>query len=182
MKGIVLTMKENDKFEVIKKLVDNNGNKNNAAIKLGLSKRSINRLILNYKKFGKVAFRHKNHDNKPAIAINQSTKDLIVHLYSSKYSGFNFSHFNEFLKSHESIFVSYSALRNILSSHGFISPKARRITKRNAAFNSHSNNTKAGDDLLVSNMKYLLKILILDKNVPSTLVNSFKWMLLLDEL
>lgn len=40
-----LTMDELEKYNTIKKLVENNGNKNRAAQKLNCSKRHINRLI-----------------------------------------------------------------------------------------------------------------------------------------
>lgn len=43
-------MKEQNKYEVIKELVDHNGNTNHAALKLGLSVRQINRLIKNIEK------------------------------------------------------------------------------------------------------------------------------------
>lgn len=46
-------MKELNKYEVIKELVDHNGNKKHAALKLGLTIRQINRLIKIYKEKGK---------------------------------------------------------------------------------------------------------------------------------
>lgn len=46
-------MREQNKYEVIKELVDHNGNKKRAALKLGLSVRQINRLIKIYKEKGK---------------------------------------------------------------------------------------------------------------------------------
>ena len=46
-------MKEQNKYEVIKELVDHNGNKKHAALKLGLSVRQIDRLIKKYKEKGK---------------------------------------------------------------------------------------------------------------------------------
>ena len=45
MRKVNLRMKEQNKYEVIKELVDHNGNKNRAKEKLGLSIRQINRLI-----------------------------------------------------------------------------------------------------------------------------------------
>lgn len=51
---------EQEKYEVIKELVDHNGNKNLASKKLGISKRQIDRLIIKYKKTGKSAFVHGN--------------------------------------------------------------------------------------------------------------------------
>ncbi|CDE96611.1 transposase for insertion sequence [Clostridium sp. CAG:567] len=52
MRKVVLTLKEKQKYDVIKKLVETNGNKERARIKLGLkSIRQINRLIAGYKEF-----------------------------------------------------------------------------------------------------------------------------------
>lgn len=52
MRKVNLRMNELRKYEVIKELVDHNGNKNHAALKLGLTVRQINRLIIKYKKKG----------------------------------------------------------------------------------------------------------------------------------
>lgn len=49
-------MKEQEKYEIIKELVDHNGNKLRASQKLGLSVRQINRLIKKYKEMGKSRF------------------------------------------------------------------------------------------------------------------------------
>lgn len=40
-------MNEQQKYEVIKSLVDHNGNKKAAALKLGCTERTINRMIIN---------------------------------------------------------------------------------------------------------------------------------------
>ena len=53
MRKVILRMKEQNKYEVIKELVDHNGNKNRAKGKLGLTIRQINRLINTYKEKGK---------------------------------------------------------------------------------------------------------------------------------
>lgn len=53
MKEVKLRMKEQEKYEIIKELVDHNGNKNRAKKKLGLTIRQINRLIKKYKEKGK---------------------------------------------------------------------------------------------------------------------------------
>ena len=47
-------MKELDKYNVIKELVDHKGNKKRAATRLGLTVRQINRLIKVYKDKGKM--------------------------------------------------------------------------------------------------------------------------------
>ncbi len=53
MGKVDLRMKELEKYKVIKELVDHNGNKKHASLKLGLSVRQINRLIKKYKEKGK---------------------------------------------------------------------------------------------------------------------------------
>ncbi len=53
MRKVNLRMKELNKYEVIKELVDHGGNKKRAAQKLGLTVRQINRLIKIYKEKGK---------------------------------------------------------------------------------------------------------------------------------
>ena len=57
MRKVELRMKELNKYEVIKELVDHNGNKLRAKEKLWLSIRQINRLIKIYKEKGKSRFR-----------------------------------------------------------------------------------------------------------------------------
>lgn len=53
MRKVNLRMNELEKYNVIKELVDHKGNKKHAALKLGLSVRQINRLIIKYKEKGK---------------------------------------------------------------------------------------------------------------------------------
>ena len=60
MRKVVLTLKEQEKYDVIKKLVETNGNKKRAANKLRITERQINRLIAGYQKFGKTFFVHGN--------------------------------------------------------------------------------------------------------------------------
>jgi hypothetical protein len=45
MRKVILTMDENQKYLVIKKLIETNGNKKRAALTLNCSERHINRLI-----------------------------------------------------------------------------------------------------------------------------------------
>lgn len=128
MRKVELNMNEQLKYDVIKKLVDSNGNKKRAAITLGCTVRTINRLILLYKHEGKVGFIHKNRGRKPATTFPLETKDKIISLYSSKYAGANFSHFAELLKSHEDISISDSTLRHWFFEIGILSPKVKKTT------------------------------------------------------
>ena len=53
-------MNEKEKYEVIKELIDHNGNKNRVSKKLGISRRQIDLLIIKYKENGKAGFVHGN--------------------------------------------------------------------------------------------------------------------------
>ena len=133
MKEVKLRMNEQEKYEVIKELVDHNGNKNRASQKLGLSRRQINRLIIIYKEKGKSGFIHGNRSKKPVNTLDKSISEDIILLYKNKYYDFNFSHFKEFLKKDENIDVSYDFIYKNLTKAGILSPKARKKTKREYA-------------------------------------------------
>ena len=78
MRKVELSLKEKQKYDVIKKLVETNGNKERARIKLGLkSIRQINRLIAGYKEYGKEFFVHGNRGKKPKHALTDEFKDEI---------------------------------------------------------------------------------------------------------
>ena len=91
-------MNEKEKYDVIKELVDHNGNKNRASKKLGLSRRQIDRLIIKYKEKGKAGFVHGNRTHKPINALDKSISQDIILLYENKYQDWNFNHFKEFLE------------------------------------------------------------------------------------
>lgn len=133
MKEVKLRMKEQKKYDVIKELVDHNGNKSRAALKLGISKRQINRLIIKYKEKGKAGFVHGNRTRKPINALDNSISEDIILLYRTKYYDFNFNHFKDFLEKDENIKVSYNFIYKTLTKEGILSPKARKKTKRKYA-------------------------------------------------
>ena len=133
MRKVELKMNEKEKYEIIKELVDHNGNKNRASQKLGLSRRQINRLIIIYKEKGKSGFIHGNRSKKPVNTLDKSISEDIILLYKNKYYDFNFSHFKEFLKKDENIDVSYDFIYKNLTKAGILSPKARKKTKQEYA-------------------------------------------------
>lgn len=131
MRKVDLRMEENNKYLTIKKLVETNGNKKRAAIALNCSVRHINRMIKGYKEGGKEFFIHGNRGRKPANTLDDNTKQLIVDLYRTKYSDANITHYSELLEKHENIKVSPSTIRATLLNEFILSPKAKRVTKKN---------------------------------------------------
>lgn len=133
MRKVELRMNEQEKYKVIKELVEHNGNKNRASKKLGISKRQIDRLIIKYKEKGKSSFIHGNRGHIPSKALDKSISENIILLYKNKYYDFNFNHFKSFLETKENIFVSYKFIYNVLTKKGILSPKAKKRTKREFA-------------------------------------------------
>lgn len=132
MRKVELLLKEKQKYEIIKKLVETNGNKERARIKLGLkSIRQINRLIAGYKEYGKEFFVHGNRGRKPKHALTTEFKDEVETLYTSKYFDCTYTQFTEFLADRESIFLSIQEVGQILREKGILSPRALKITKKN---------------------------------------------------
>lgn len=130
IRKVVLTMDGQQKYEVIKKLVETNGNKDRAALTLGLSKRQINRLITAYREHGKAAFIHGNRGRKPAITIPDEVRNTVVDLYRTKYYEANFTHFTELLEKHEGITLSVSAVTNFLETEHIFSPRITRQKRK----------------------------------------------------
>lgn len=130
MKRIELAMTEQAKYDIIKSLVDHNGNKKRAAIQLGCTVRNINRLIIKYKNDGKQAFSHGNKGRKPVHAITDELKTEIITLYNNKYWDATFSYACELLQKHDHITLSPTSLANILYQEFIASPRTTRKTKR----------------------------------------------------
>jgi transposase len=130
IRKVDLTMNENLKYEVIKKLVEKNGNKKRAAVELNCTVRHINRMIKGYKETGKKFFVHGNRGRKPAHSLDDSLKQNIVDLYRTKYQGSNITHFSELLNEFEGIKVSSTTIRSILLEKFILSPKAKRSSRK----------------------------------------------------
>ena len=132
MRKVELSLKEKQKYEIIKKLVETNGNKERARIKLGLkSIRQINRLIAGYKEYGKEFFIHGNRGRKPKHALTDEFKYEIETLYTSKYFDCTYTQFTEYLAERENIFLSVPEVGQILRERYILSPRARKATKKN---------------------------------------------------
>ena len=123
-------MDEQKKYEVIKHLVDNGGNKERAAMTLGITKRQVNRLIKAYKEKGKSAFLHGNRGRKPATTIAQEIRQDVVDLYRTKYYDANFTHFTELLQKHEGITLSLSTVTSVLEASAIFSPRVTKAKRR----------------------------------------------------
>ena len=126
-----LTMREKEKYEIIKKWIEGKITFKKTQLKLGFSERHMYRLKKLLKEKGKDEFIHGNRGQKPKITIDQSLSDNIVLYYRTEYQGFNFKHFKIRLSKDKNINVSYSKIYNVLTTkNGILSPRAKKKTKR----------------------------------------------------
>lgn len=139
MRKVNLNMDEQRKYEVIKRLVDENGNKDRAALTLGITKRQVYRLIKVYQEKGKAGFIHGNRGRKPATTIPDDTRRLVLDLYKTKYYEANFTHFTELLERIEGIKLSVSTVTSILEADYILSPRVTKAKQKRKKKNSRRN-------------------------------------------
>lgn len=130
MRKVELNLKENYQYKIIKKLVETNGNKKRAAIKLKCTTRNINRLIKKYRERGKEGFVHGNSGRAPVNKLNEEQRLEILDIYCKELPDANFRHATELLDKHFNIRITDTTLHTILRQNYIVSPKANRITKR----------------------------------------------------
>lgn len=164
MKGILLTMQEQTKYEIVKSFVDNKAtNYKNLSLKLNCSLKTAYNLVKKYNQYGKIAFRHKNHDNKPVNTISDEIKKQIVELYSTLGGDINFSHFTHILSRDYNINISRSVVHNLLRETNFYSPKSRKNTIKER--NNKIKNKLANNESLSDNEKAIVADHLLDSTI-----------------
>lgn len=130
MRRIKLSMDGEKKYQVIKELIERDGNKNRAANRLSCTRRSIDRYIKGYKAYGKAFFLHGNSNRKPVHTIVSEVKDNIVDLYRNKYYDATYQHFTELLEEFEGIKVSEAIVRKTLKAQHLLSPQSTKKTRK----------------------------------------------------
>ncbi len=124
-----LTKEENHRAVVLDKARCSGRTNKQVAQALGLSVRQVQRLKKALREEGPVGLAHGNRDRDPSNILPEVMTELIVALYSTKYEGFNFTHFHEKLLEVEGIEVSVRSVRRMLAKAGYTSPKKRRPPK-----------------------------------------------------
>jgi transposase len=126
---IKLTMREELKLEVIQRVMDNQIDISKAGQILGLSDRSIYRLLSRVRTSGVKAVIHGNRGNNHAGKITEEYKQKVKNFAAGKYKGFNDRHFQEKLLEKESIQINRESLRLILREAGISAKQKRRGRK-----------------------------------------------------
>ena len=126
----MLKQKDLKRATLIEACINGNCTVKQVAYALGISERRVKQIKKEVKENGVKSIQHGNRGRKPKNTISDETKNKILELRRSyEYEISNFKHFQELLKEHENIEISYSALYNILRKAGIKSPKKHRKKK-----------------------------------------------------
>ena len=118
---------ENNKFEIISKVVSKEITIKEAMDKLNLTERQIYRLKKIYIEHGEKGFIHKNRGKANPNKIDDNLIEKLENLYLEKHYDFNFEHFYE-----EHVYskynISYDAMLKRFTKDDIISPLAHKKT------------------------------------------------------
>lgn len=114
MGEILLSAKEARRVYVIELLATGKLTAGQAAQLLNLTKRQVQRLKGGYLREGAAALAHQNRGRKPAHAVSETLKELIVQLVTGPYRNTSCQHMAELLDEHEQIRLCSKTIRRIL--------------------------------------------------------------------
>jgi len=124
-----LTMQDEKRIEIIKRVFRGELTVLGAAVILGLSERQCYRIKQRVHQEGLKGVIHGNRGRPCKRKIKEKIVRRVVQLARGKYQGFNDHHLTEKLKEHEQIDLSREKVRRILRSYGISSPRKRRASK-----------------------------------------------------
>lgn len=124
----IVTMKDLQRYKVLKDVLDKKLKGSEAALALGLSYVHISRLKKKVKIKGLEGLLRPRH---PALnKIPESKAKIIAALYKEHYWDFNIMHFKDKLHEMHNIRFSYESIRKILISNKVHAPKKKKIIHR----------------------------------------------------
>ncbi len=128
--GVFLSNTESYKYQIIMKFLSGKIYKNEAALLLSVSERTISRYASKVRNKGIFGVKHGNCNNKINLKYDSEFKFKVIELYRTKYFDFNLSHFCEILLERHDISLKYITLWRWFSFIKLIkSPKKRRRKK-----------------------------------------------------
>lgn len=128
-RSYLLTMKEINRLEIIRKCINKEIRVTEASLLLGLSYRHTLRLVKAVKTQGVEGILLKKKGR--AKKITKETEQQIVHLYKNIYeSRLNILHFKDILEEFHNISYSYETIRSLLISNNCHTPKKKKRSFR----------------------------------------------------
>lgn len=134
---VTLNTQEQKRVLVLNRILEGQLNTADAAPLLKLSKRQVQRLLAAYRKEGVAAVVHGNRGRAPQHRIDEVTRQRILSLAQTTYTGANYQHLRDLLEEREGIVISRASVRRIVQplrpgEPGRKRPQHRRRRKRYA--------------------------------------------------
>jgi transposase len=137
--------KEQYRYLLISKVVNEKANKNRVAVHLGRSTRQVNRLIQRYDKNNPSCFRHLNSGRIPINKTDSSLIEKIIKLKQAKYKAFTITHYCEKLNDIEHIPIKLVTLKRVFRANHIITKATRKSTIK--IYKQEINNTNEQDQI-----------------------------------
>jgi transposase len=129
METITMTSREQQRAQVLTRLLVGDVSAVEAALLLGLSERQVSRLRAGYERDGPAALVHGNRGRPSSRRLDPDLATRILVLARTTYEGANDCHLAELLAEHEGIEISRASLRRLLRAAGQASPRRRRAPR-----------------------------------------------------
>lgn len=128
MGDVLLKAKDQLKIDILSKLQNHQISKDQAQLILGVSDRTLRRLLKKYKDTGVYSVLHANRFRSPKNKISMDLKIKVQQLVVEKYFDFNMTHLNEKLKS-EGLNIKRETLRKWCHEINYVKKAKRRRGK-----------------------------------------------------
>jgi len=134
---VTLNTRDQKRVLVLNQILEGHLSAADAAPLLQLSKRQVQRLMAAYRKEGAATVVHGNRGCSPSHRLDETTRQRILSLAQTTYTGANYQHLRDLLEEREGIVVSRASVRRILrplrpEEPGRKRPQHRRRRKRYA--------------------------------------------------
>jgi transposase len=126
---ITMTSREQQRAQVLTRLLVGEVTTAEASLLLGLSERQVFRLRAGYERDGPAALVHGNRGRSSTRRLDPALAERIMVLARTTYDGANDCHLADLLAEHEGIAISRAALRRLLRAAGQASPRRRRAPR-----------------------------------------------------
>ena len=124
-----MTSREQQRAQVLTRLLVGDVTAAEAAVLLGLSERQVFRLRAGYERDGPAALVHGNRGRSSPRRLDPALAERVLLLARTTYDGANDCHLAELLGEHEGIAISRASLRRLLRAAGRPSPRRRRAPR-----------------------------------------------------
>lgn len=139
--SIALTMKELDRYQIMKKLISKHITEEEARIMIGLkSVRQVRRIKKRVLEMGADGVSHKSRGRESNRKISEEEESKIFEIIRDQYPDFKPTFANEKLEEHHNIIIGVETLRQIMIRNKLWKPKKRKGSKERHVWRARKRN------------------------------------------